>query len=174
MFNSVPLVLCGSFNNRLETESDKVIQLVDNEEQASVENFYVFPYPSRGQGDLSEQIDLYSKAIIELISVVNTLDKEQSLLITSPHGIVRAPSVGIILRSALYDNDSDLAVTSQVAQRPQCQPSLTIISVGDYILGANYELYQATQEYLSTGVAVSSNGESFHYDPTGGFQKANE
>ncbi|MFB6290386.1 MAG: hypothetical protein ABEJ25_01475 [Candidatus Bipolaricaulia bacterium] len=95
------------------------------------------------------------------------LTGEETLLLLSPHGIARGPAFGIGLRAHLYGGDTALAVAGQVAQRPQCQPSPFIVQIADQILGLEGALCRALNEYLVTGMAISSTGQTFHYDPEG-------
>ena len=168
MFPQVPLIICGSYSEKSQASFDMDASLYEDSkgiDESSDKTFYC-PFPSSKINE--EEVNIYSYIIASLLESIEELTPKQTLLITSPKGVTRSPSMGIILRAAMYDQDVDLAVASQIAQRPQALPSLTIISIGDYILKLKGELYQSCKEYLSTGLAVSSNGESFYYDPTGG------
>jgi hypothetical protein len=160
-----PLILAASLAEARTCQPDTEIWLVDSPTDPEGEEVpLVCPDPKK---DFKSALELYYDLIINSIFISKDLKSDQELLIADNDGIVFSPALAIALRCYFYNYDYALAIASQVAQRPQCQPSPEIIAVADSLFDLEGKLSQALEEYLATGLAISSNGQSFWHDPNG-------
>lgn len=159
----VPLVFCASHNEAEQAQADTTICLVDSLDQEKTGTTMVAPLPRKDETTAR----VYLAILESLQSLVSSMRAGSSLLLSCEDGIYRSPALAMGLRSYLYEGDCDLAVATQVAQRPQAQPSSVIAQIADGYFGFDGALVKSVKDYLATGLAVSSTGESFWHDPAG-------
>lgn len=166
--NHIPLILVGNKEELKVKQFDLVVYLSeekenlgsDLEERINLNLICPSPFPS------DKIVEIYTEVLLSLAKLVKVRTSKEEILIASKNGINRGSAIAIALRAILY-KDTDLAVATQVAQRPQCLPNLFISQIADTVFDLDGKLYRSVSNYLATGLAISSTGESFSYDPDG-------
>jgi len=156
---NLPLILCGTPKEveQLDFSEATLIHLLKEKEEACSKADLSIPCPSLHSSDLRDVISTYVDSLLDLRALIEGC-KGETIVFVSEKGISRGPALAIAIKSLLFEGDTYLAVASQVAQRPQCQPSRFLSRLADEMFDFNGRLYRSVTEYLDTGMAISSTG----------------
>lgn len=165
--SNLPLILCGTPKEveQFDFSEATLIYLPKEKEESYNKADLLIPCPSLDNPN-SDVISTYVDSLLDLRALIEGCNGE-TIVFVSEKGIFRGPTLAMAIRALLFEGDTYFAVASQVAQRPQCQPSKFLSRLADQVFEFEGKLYQSVKEYLDTGMAISSTGETFHYDSTG-------